>query len=337
MSEKKMRRIEGLLARAAHPNTPEHERITAQEKADLLMAELQVDRATFNFNKSAKEVRDPSRRDYEWLNLVADGATGNSRRDREEWGIEGVINGIRQNIFYHAGAKCAHLPTGFAAVAYEEDLIYAEMLWLSVFQTILNRMFPTWDERKPFDENVYNLKKAGYSWTQVGKMGVMHGARDQRGELTMENGGSKLRTAFKRQAKRVGEEVLPGKQQPMNPHLWRRSFVDSFSSTISQRIAAMKLGREDYFDKSNLPAIVQDKDRVQHAFYEMFPDLNPANWPEPEPLTEEQKKENEKARKRVSHKVRAADPNAWAAGNAAAQSVNLGNNQQFEKQKEQLR
>lgn len=343
-----MRIIEGLLSRAAHPNTPEPERIAAQEQADKLMAQYQIDRAMLNFNKKEDEVRQPIVREYENLDLIQEGSVRNSgynwetgrysrSRDVEEYGIQGVISGIRTNIFYHAGAKTAHQSGKIVAVGYEEDLIYAEMLWLTVFQDIVTKMFPTWNKEKGFDENVYNLKKAGYSWSQVCEIGLQNNAKDAYGPLTKPNSGSKLRSGFKRHARKIGEEVLPGKRQPSNPHLWRRSFVDSYSATISQRIAALKAGREEYFDKSSLPALVQDSDRVKQRFYELFPDLNPANRPEP---TEEEiaaAERHRRSRRPAKIKTREADMSAWAAGNAAAKAVNLNNNKSAGDRKEALR
>ncbi|UVK63850.1 hypothetical protein SEA_LILYPAD_46 [Gordonia phage LilyPad] len=340
MSEdRRLRIIENLLIRASHEGTPEEERIACQEQADKLMAQYQIDRAMLNFNKKNGEERKPTHREYDGIDLIQEGSVRDSTynwrtnrwsqsRDTEEYAIQGVISGIRGNTFRHAGCQLGHKMGKTIAVGFEEDLMYAEMLWLGIFGDILTKMFPSWDKAKKFDENVYNLKKAGYSWSQVREIGLRNDARDHNGPLTAENAGSKLRTGFKRHCKKIGEEVT---RQSQNPHLWRRSFVDAYSATLSQRMAAMKAGREEYFDKSNLPAMVQDKDRVKQHLYELIPELDPANWPEPDPNWEPPK-----PTKAVKQKVRYADPDAWAAGNAAASKVNLRMDKAAGDQKQQI-
>ncbi|AOE44855.1 hypothetical protein BI084_gp43 [Gordonia phage Terapin] len=345
MSEdRRLRIIENLLIKASHEGTPEHERILSQEQADRLMAQYQIDRAILNFNRDEKEVRQPVERDYETVDIVQDGSVRGSTynwntgrltmsRDTEEYAIQGVISGIRGNVFRHAGCMWFFANNKTRAIGYEEDLMFAEMLWLGIFSDIMTKMFPTWDASRGFDENVYRLKKAGYSWSQVREIGLKNQAKDAYGMLTEKNAGSKLRNGFKRHATKIGEEVLPGKRQPSNPHLWRRSFIDSYSATLSQRMAALKAGREEYFDKTNLPAMTQDKDRVRQRMYELYPELDPANQPKPDP---DQEAAPRKPIKAVKQKIRHADPDAWAAGHSAASKINLRNDKAAGDRKEAL-
>ncbi len=345
--DSKMRVIEALLRTAAHEATPDHERVLAQEKADKLMIQYQIDRAMVNLDRDNDRKVEPIRKEYDKIDLVDRGSVQNTR-DISEYFVQASLNGIKRSIFHHAGAvtteKFLNGSHTFIAIGFPEDLVYAEMLWLSVFAEIVPKMFPTWEENRGFDENVYALKASGRSWPQVFEMAMRHGPTakeelaesgffyvtsesigpsDKTGPLTKKNAASKLRTAYRRHAKSIGEEVS---RQPSDPHWWRKSFAHAFETSLAQRIGAMKQGREEYFDKSNLPAMQHDADMVKAKFYEEFPEKNPANQPKPDP--------NVKPTKAVRRKERYADPNAWQAGHAAAHSVNLSNNKQFSRKEE---
>jgi hypothetical protein len=194
-------------------------------------------------------------------------------------------------------------------------------------------MFPKWESYRGFDANVYEIKKAGYSWPEVREMGLAKEAFDRSGPLTAANAGSKLRTAYKREAERRGEIVLPGKQQPMNPKLYRDSFAASFASAISSRFKELSA---EYAagDGEYTIAIQTEEDRVLAEFYRLFPNLHP----------DEIRKRNDAAREahhaRIAgmtpaqrrawerqmasgQKTRSADMNGWKAGRRAADAVNL--------------
>lgn len=315
-----MRRIQSLLERAAHPATPQAERETAQEMAEKLMAKYRLDRAMLNFNKDKKQRREPSHREYDEIDLVNSSAANTARDWNEEFGIQSVIRYLRTSVYSHAGCKTTSTFSKFTAVGYEEDLFFADMLWATIFQDVVTKMFPGWDSTASMDENVFKLKNAGYSWPQVREMGLANGARDIRGPLTFANAGSKLRTAYNRYAKKIGYEAP--KEQPRNPGLWRRSFVDSYAARLRQRLREMKKNSSEEAGEEGALALIQDEDLVVQKFYEMFPDLNPANFPEQEPLTEEELKKLRRRAPKV--KTRQADMAAWNAGHTAASRVNLG-------------
>ena len=115
-----------------------------------------------------------------------------------------------------------------------------------------------------------------------------------------------------------------------DPHWWRFSYIDSFSTRMQQRFAALKADREEYFDKKNLPAIQQQESAVDEMFYEIFPDEHP------DAIEEQRKKWEEKAKNRkpvkaAKIKTRYYDPSAYDAGYYAAESVNLKQNKKFER------
>ncbi len=341
------RRISALLERAAHPATPEAERAACQEKADGLMFQHKIDRANLSWEKPVEERRKPVTVYMEPVRLIDYNGFA-SQRDSIEYTIQSIVSGIQGRCVRFAGVKARskyftedQKPEGMegygskiVVVGYEEDIYYGQLVWNMAFQEILRSLYPGWSAKLSMDANVYNLKEAGYSWSAIRNIGIANGAKDGYGELTEKNAGSKLRTAYKREAKRRG---LPAELPKLkDPHHWRHSFISGFESNLVQRMTAIKAGREDYFGSiKNLPAIQQDENAVTSLFEEHFPP--------PPPLTEEELAEQAKAeeerikRPRKAVKVRSprdADSSAWASGVYASDRIDLGNTAKVQNKKE---
>lgn len=318
-NESAMRRIQALLERAGHPETPEHERDACQEKADKLMQQHRIERAMLNFTR--KDVP------KEIMSKDIDRASGE---------YSNQLRQMQYAILKHAGCQAAVNWEVMTAVGYEEDIFFAEMLWAQVRLDFTSKMFPRWETWRSFDANVYEIKSAGYSWVQVCSMGMEHNAKDVTGVLTMKNGGSKLRTAFKREAKRRGVVVLPGKQQPMKPQLWRDSFASSYRNTLENRLWA--LAEKNRGPREHALALQTDADRVLAEFYRLFPKLHPDYIAEEARkareaheawlagMTPKERREwerDQRAWEKIATKKRYADPNAWQKGHEAASNVNV--------------
>lgn len=319
-NEGQLRRIQGLLERAGHAETPEHEREACTAKADALMAKYRIDRAMLNF-KHADQAREVVSR----------------TQPRNRMDYAGLLNGMMTTIFSHSGCRTKIKWEEMTVVGYEEDIFFGEMLWINVQRDFVTKMFPKWESHRKFDENVFIIKNAGYSWPQVRDMGLEHEAGDGTGKLTEQNAGSKLRTAYKREAKRHGITVASGKQQPMNPKLYRDSFAESYYSRMLSRLA--ELARENDPGPGEYAIALQtDADRVARYFYELFPDDHPDAMAARNRIAAE---EERKRRERLSEadrrredreyerwtkkkpKIRYADQNGWSAGAKAADQVNL--------------
>lgn len=330
-SEGIMRKIQALLERAAHPATPQAERESSQDMADRLMAKYRLDRAMLNFDKKKDERRQPSHREYDEIKLVTEDITVTMRDVKEEYGIQWVIDDLRTAIYSHAGCRSARKFGKLTVVGFEEDLFFGDMLWTTIFQDIVTKMFPRWNSSLGFDENVFNLKNAGFGWPQVREAGLAVGAADRNGVLTAENAGSKLRTAYNRHCKKIGYEKPA--TQPRQPGLWRRSFVDSYATRIRQRMIALRAEANQEAGEQGAVALIQEEDLVTQAFYDLFPNMNPANWPKPDPNAPQPKIKMGRQKK---FKTREADPSAWDAGYRAANSVNLMNTKAAGDKKEAL-
>ena len=346
------RKITALLERAAHPATNAAERAACQEKADAMMLKHKIERAAISWERPIEERRKPTTILMDQLDLTSSMVWA-SRRDGVEYEISGVIRGIRHSCLQFAGVKARNHhfhgasmlgmddelrgKTKLVVVGYEEDIYYGQMVWNSAFQEILRVLYPGWSENLSMDANVFNVKNAGYSWPAVREMGLKNNAKDSRGPLTKNNAESKLRTAYKREAKRRG--LPPELPKLKDPHHWRNSFVSGFNSNLLQRMSALKAGRESYFDGANLPALVQDEDAVKDLFNEHFPPPPPpteeerARWVEEMRQMEEDRKNRKPQRIRYSE-PRQADLSAWRAGVSSSSKIDLGNTAKVQNKKE---
>lgn len=322
---RKIKQIEDLLRIASDPRSNVHERESAQVKADAIIFRNRIDRAMLNKDQPSA-ARGVIVREY-------DAAAA------EEF--IGVANSMRANLFIHAGCMANSRWRKLTVVGYEEDIQMAEMLWASVFLHFTRTVFPKWENFKTFDANVYDLKSAGYSWPFVREEGLKREAGDQTGKLTAKNAGSKLRSAFKREAARRGERVS---SQPINFKKWRTSFADAYATRLSQRLYTMRTKNEAEAGEAGVLALVSDQDKIKQQFYALFPELNPevrkrrnqeaadaeeARW---NALTAEEQakelrdREKEDARWARQSAKRPAyyDEGGWSAGTRAADKADLG-------------
>jgi hypothetical protein len=325
-TEGTMRRIQGLLRQAEDASITDEERQAFMEKADQLMAKHRLDRAIL-FASMTKTQKVQGRE------VVVD-----TIKAVEFTEFQGSLMRIRNAVYKHSG--CALEGSWYGdvkVVGYQEDIDYANMMFTSVHMEFIRRIFPAWNSALGFDENVYNLKSAGYSWSQVREFGLAKNARDRSGPLTAANAGSKLRVAFKRHADKIGEVVLPGKQQPMNPQRWRRNFADSFASTIASRLYVMDRSNKEVAGKEGEIALRSDHDNVMERFWEEFPDKHPdvqrrrfeesdreyKRWWDSLSDAEKRREERKANRKYKTPAEYKYDEKAWAAGHKAGSAVRL--------------
>lgn len=322
-----IRKVEALITRANHRETPEAERQACLEKADAIMAAHRLERAML-FQSGGKPEREIILKKYEGIQVE---------------GFYGNVVSLRESIFRHCGAMTNGYGT-MTAVGYEEDLFYAEMLWGEVFLHFTRTMFPKWEAWRSFDANVYELKTAGYSWPEIREMGLREKAADVTGLLTEKNAGSKLRTAYKREAVRRGEPAeLP---KVYNPKKWRKSFADAYGSRLSFRLWRMKKEQKQEAGEAGVIALQTDEDRVKLRFWQEFPHMHPdairqmrqqldeEEKARRDALTDKEREKEDRERERSRARARKAaesgisyyDDRGYEAGQKAANQVRLDRN-----------
>lgn len=295
--EKILDRVAKLLAIAEHPNTPGPEADVALMQANKLIAKHAIEEALIRQHQTVGE-----RRALVNKQIVVGAGSGFSST-------------LRTVLHYVADANrvsVAFLSTGSAVLfGADEDVAWVEMLFNMIKLQFLLKIDPKWDAAKSYDENVYNFKVAGNSWSAINDASVKAGSRDARkwndircyvGEdqhvpsyypewrdLRMDEDFGRgyawisvpeeklsgiLIAAYKRWAANVGDDSPVTTQ---NPRAYKRSYADAFSSRMAMRFLGMK--RENEAEMDTIPgaalAIRDLKAEANQAMWDMFPDLSP--------------------------------------------------------------
>lgn len=342
MTDRYINRVQKLLERASHPNTPGPERDECLRKAKIIMEEQRIDHAMLNFDRSDEDKRkDVDTREYLLEN---------------HFEYLGDQTEIMKTVFRTSGCKVRPSWNGVTAVGYRHDLDVAEMLWLNIQADYIQRMFPSWNTSLSVEENIFTLKSAGHSWMDIVKMSW---EADPESKLNS-NSGSYMRSCFNRQAAKRG---IVDYVHPRNPKKYRVSFSVSYSSRIVQRLREMERDSASARDESKSLAIVKDEDFLAEEFFSLFPEMRPpseeelAAWQaaadarrkaeeerranmtqaqrDAEDAREERRAERERRRYERDQSRRRPDMLAWRNGHDAANQVNLSTAEQFDV-KEQL-
>ena len=255
--EKLLNRIRGLLAKAERTEN-EHEREAFYAHAQRLMDQHRIDMALLDLGgKSA--VREAIR--Y-MLQL------GWSEWTYHKWGI-------LFHIADHCGVVAVREPgDSVALIGMKDDIEMAELLYTLSVMEFDTRINPTWDPEKSFGANVKALQEAGKKWVEIAHIANRHGGNPKTGLPGSTTDGSWLKTAYRRECARVGEEP---RRQTQRHEAYRESFADSFKSTIWQRLERMRSSADEERGGSidRLPAIMSAKDRVNAKLWELYPHLHP--------------------------------------------------------------
>lgn len=270
-----IQRVQKLLERAGHPETPEAEARLCEEKAEQLMAQHRIDQMDLTPEEKSRITKS------HW-----DIHVGDSGSDATEF--YSAIFTMLQSVLTHCGVR-VHPRVSYAKredgrtdwnvrriqlVGFPEDITYAENIWFTVFKTFVLNVNPRWDTTIGFDENVYNMIRAGYNMRQTQDMA--YAARDDHYGLPKREHKSHpmIGKALKREVERRGEEWHVNKKSQST---WRSSFARSYTSTIGMRLRELRAKAEETVsDAEKFALAVRDtKERVDEEFYRLFPEFDP--------------------------------------------------------------
>lgn len=320
MAEKKLlQKIRGLLELANDERNHEGEREAAFAKAQQLMDQHRIESAMLDYGKSTPtrfpihyQIKIPysifSDKKYSMLYYIA-----------EHFDVRCVWNG-----------EIASL-TGMQDSIEMMELVYT--LTVMEFET---KIEPVWSSERSFDANVFALHGAGRKWVDIARTANRHGGNPRTGKPGSTTDGSWLRSAYARECARQG---IQPRRQTQRHEAYQESFASSFLGTILMRLRKMRKDADEARGGSvdNLPAIMSVKDRVNAAFWQKFPHLHPdaikkrteeyraAQQARLDAMTPEQraKYERDMAKPIKSSSKTTYDEHGWAAGNQAAQRVDL--------------
>lgn len=261
--------IRSLLALAEHPNTPVEEARQAQAKAEGLMREYRVS------EEEALAVDPGSVLPITFKIVLRSAGQGGSELTSYVYDIFGLIArhcGVRFHI-----NRLADWSTEATVVGYEGDVRYAEFLWTASYLMFSTRIDPTWSPNRSEDDNIFMLRQAGIPRGQIADMAWGNG-KDAAAR-------SKVQRIYVRECARRGETPL-ATGLGFQSSSYRTAYADSFVTTLSSRL---RVARDAANSVAGLPVHHGRQERVDEAFYGVFPKLRPDTSPVPawvDPRTE---------------------------------------------------
>lgn len=325
MDDKIRDKIQKLFKMSQDESLDEAHRQNLLDKADELMIRYKIDRALLNQAEQAKK-------------------TGVVKK---QWAYpEGQfmydLDNIMLAIINHCDLKYVRGGQHMTVVGFEADAFYAEILWLTVQQDFVTKLFPRWDTSRSLGANIKAYKDAGTPWPEIWAIALNH--HPEKSAMS----GAWVKTVYRRECQRLG---IDWTRQSQRHGAYRVSFAQSFCSRIRKRLDLLKVKQNDIVNESsdNLPALMREEDILNHEFWDMFPHQHPDArkarrdaW-----LKRVQKQEADEAarRARMSQSERDAedaqkqrqrrqyesklpppmphDEAGWAAGHQAANEVDL--------------
>lgn len=322
-----MERVQMLLARADHPNTPPAEAELSRQRADKLMLQYKIEALTA---PQAKDLNAPvwadailSQQGSEWTHFYAAIAEYAARftgcRSRSLWEKRTDDEG-RNEYFY-----VMHF------VGFEGDVRYVEMLIATALKAFGDLLEPKFNPKETHAENALRLRKGGMERRRIAEVlfGKASSVNEQKGF------NRRVTTMIKQEAARQGEPHLAAELlgRGNNIKTYRESYASGFYNTLVNRMQKLAADRAAY--SSGELVLASYKERVDEAFYERYPNLRP----QPVKQIGEASEECAKCRRSKSGYCRdhsylrprssraSSKPYSQAgarAGRAAAQRVDLG-------------
>lgn len=271
--EDMLRKVQALLTRADHPNTPQAEADASRAKAEALMYRYRIDEAMFSQAQPAGMELKP-----EW-------ATWDVCNARSEFKnhymliAQDVCNhvGIRQ-VFKQADKAVVDPDTGNAteharmsvceAVGYESDLRIAQALYASCMLAFQLKLEPKYDPALSNEENAYIMRHAGMEAWRIAE--AIFGRTDK-------SLRPKVRKMFKEFAEKKGEDPTPLLGQGNLMTSYRADFASGFVWELRSRLSQMRLARME--EDKGAVVLASRNEAINETFYAAYPMYRPVEAP----------------------------------------------------------
>lgn len=252
-----LRKVQGLLAKADHPNTPQAEAETARNMAEALMFKYRIEEV------AAKE-EGPLLPEWRTIKLCRYSSEFNdSYRSLMASVISHLdIRGMHSLVEEYNEDGKLELWWTTQLVGYSSDLRFAEAMFLAASIAFGQRLEPTYDASLTQQMNAYLMRSAGMEGKRIAQ--AIFGA-------TGKANAQKVRKWYRQQAEELGEdaEALSG-----HVHLkgYRQSYADGFVTTFWRRLYNMRNARAQY---DGALVLANRTNAINEAFYEKFPQYRP--------------------------------------------------------------
>ena len=327
--ERIMERVQLLLARADHPNTPPAEAEIARSQADALMFRYKIDtltqrdESTPSFEaKWAQVIVCEAQNEFSahYTSIVA--AILKHNQLRYKWLVDWRDDGT--------GTQRRYYIADF--VGYPSDVAYSEILVTSALAAFGRALEPKFNYEETHAQNALRLRRGGMERHRIAR--ILFGDSETVNEQKAKN--RKVTRLIKEEAARIGEPHLADEVLGRGTSIktFRESYAHGFYSTLVQRLQRMSLERGQNADGALVLASL--KERVDEAFYEKYPNMRPTTTRDDRILGNDQKecakckaaksgycREHSWKRPRRA-RAGAFSQSAYASGSAAARRVDLG-------------
>lgn len=154
-------------------------------------------------------------------------------------------------------------------VGYEGDIKYAEFLWTSAHLMFSTRIDPHWDSSLAETENVFRMRSAGIERRIIADAAWGAGAGN------LPSNRSKIQRIYLREAGARGEQARAA-GLGFNTDHYRAAYAETFVQTLSMRL---RQARDAADSVGGAIVLSGRKERVDEAFYDIFPNLRPSTEP----------------------------------------------------------
>jgi hypothetical protein len=259
-------KIQGLIANAENEALDEGVRATYRAKAEELMRKYRI------AEEEALAVDPTSSSPISHSLLI-------KRAGQGQGDLSSMYGQIFHTIARHTGVRVNIGYTGDWAlsattVGYEGDVRYTEFLWTAAYLMFSTRIDPTWDANRSEAENIFLLRQSGIERRRIADMAWGNG-EDAAAR-------SKVQRIYKSEAARRGEDAVAS-GLGFSTATYRQAYADSFLHTLARRLRDARDAADSVSGGLELHGRA---DRVDEAFYTMFPNLRPSTavaevWTDP--------------------------------------------------------
>jgi hypothetical protein len=284
-------KIQALLANADNESLPDEARATYRAKAEELMIKYRV------AEEEALATDPASSKPIHHVIKIAD-----RRGVMQHW-----YTMVFQAIVNHTGCRMApKWDQGqelMIVVGYEGDVRYTEFLWTAALLMFSTRIDPRWDDQLPEAENVWRLRNAGIERRIIADQAWGCGAGQEA------KNRSKVQRIYLAQCRQRGEDPrVTGLGHQTD--IYREAYARSFYRTLKDRLREAR----DAVDSFGGGVVLHGREeRVDEAFYTLFPSRRPNPNQEPVQVTPCPRCTPEKACRK--HAWNASDEREWQRRN----------------------
>lgn len=250
--DNKLRQVQALLDRAEHPNTPPAEAKSARAMAEKLMAKYRIAEEEARKTAVAQGI-DTVKPIVVDFPICRYSSEYSRQYEMLFYWITDHVGNVQSAYTNRNGERIAIM------VGFESDVKYAQALYTTLRLHFANTLEPTVDPALSDEENIYRLRTAGMTRPDIRvAMGWPEGT------------APKIQKLYEKACKARGEEpVVAGRT--VNAKLYRKSFSESYVSTVSTRLWEMRQSSEGGTEM----VLSGRAEAVREAYYERFPQFRP--------------------------------------------------------------